>query len=67
MRTMNTHLKSIKKQVRVYVKKKKITAGKLADLAGVKRWSVARFLKEPEAGITLDTWLSVSDYMMRNP
>ena len=57
----------MKTQIRKYIKRKKITASRLATLAGVKRWSVVRYLKQKDADIYLTTAKRLSNYMMRNP
>lgn len=57
----------MKKQVKKYLKKHKIAPSKLADLAGVKRWSVVRFVNFKDTDITLKTYEKLSLYMMQHP
>ncbi len=57
----------MKKRIRKYLKKYKITAGRFADLAKVSRWSVKRYLDEKDADVLHGTYEKMSEYMLRNP
>lgn len=57
-----------KERVRDYLDKYDMKAWKLADLAGVGRWSVRKYAKEGSTSTLMHpTVLKLSDYMTRNP
>jgi len=57
----------MKDRIRQYLEKHHLSPTKLATLAGIKPWSLVRFLKDEKAGITYRTYEKLSVYMMQNP
>lgn len=58
----------LKKQLREYLKEHDDMApSRFADLAGVKRYSITRFLNEEPAGLLYPTRVKVSSYMLDHP
>ena len=57
----------LKENIKKYLKKKKMAPGALADLAGVKRYSVSRFVNEKKAGLNYRTAEKLILYMNTNP
>ncbi len=56
-----------KEKTEEYLTKHGITPSKLADEAGVGRWSVCRWLQQEDADIVMSTWEKLSRFMAMNP
>ena len=57
----------LKNNLRKYIKRKKLNPSSLAVKAGVPRYSLLRYLKEPKADITLRNAERLISYMSMNP
>ena len=58
----------LKKQLRLYLEEHgDMAPSRFADLAGVKRYSITRFLNEDDAGLLYPTRVKVSTYMVDHP
>ena len=57
----------MKTQTLKYLKRKNMAPSALADRAGIGRWIVVRWLKLPNADITMKSWQKLSTYMSMNP
>jgi antitoxin component HigA of HigAB toxin-antitoxin module len=56
-----------KEVVRKYMEKHGLKPSNLADKAGAGRWSVCKWLKEPDATLTMTIWRRLASYMAMNP
>ena len=57
----------MKAKTQQYIDDHKMTEGALADAAGVGRWSLSKWLRNPEAEIFLKTWEKLQRFMTENP